>query len=125
MKGSARVKRSARTNTKIDLAVEKMPRPFELGAGYATYVLWAIGPDGQVDNLGEIKRSGFCIRFKDQRDDDAANVCTHSYRRAAFSRNTAKPGDNAGKYHCVNAKWKEGGHHARDSIFWQRERLFS
>src|SRR5207237_294231 len=59
MKGSARVKRSARSGTKIDLAVEKMPRPFELGAGYATYVLWAIGPDGQVDNLGEIKRSGF------------------------------------------------------------------
>jgi len=36
-----------------------MPRPFELGAGYATYVLWAIAPDGQVDNLGEIKRRGF------------------------------------------------------------------
>ncbi len=36
-----------------------MPRPFELGAGYATYVLWAISPDGQVDNLGEIKRRGF------------------------------------------------------------------
>src|SRR5690606_1081500 len=37
----------------------KMPRPFELGAGYATYVLWAISPDGQADNLGEIKRRGF------------------------------------------------------------------
>jgi outer membrane protein OmpA-like peptidoglycan-associated protein len=36
-----------------------MPRPFELGAGYATYVLWAISPNGQVDNLGEIKRRGF------------------------------------------------------------------
>jgi outer membrane protein OmpA-like peptidoglycan-associated protein len=35
-----------------------MPRPFELGAGYATYVLWAISPDGQVDNLGEVKRRG-------------------------------------------------------------------
>jgi outer membrane protein OmpA-like peptidoglycan-associated protein len=35
-----------------------MPRPFELGAGFATYVLWAISPDGQVDNLGEIKRRG-------------------------------------------------------------------
>src|SRR5437870_3564112 len=55
MKGSAKVRRSARTGTKVELAVEKMPRPFELGAGYATYVLWAIGPDGQVDNLGEIK----------------------------------------------------------------------
>jgi hypothetical protein len=36
-----------------------MPRPFELGAGYATYVLWAVSPDGQIDNLGEIKRRGF------------------------------------------------------------------
>ncbi len=36
-----------------------MPRPFELGRGYATYVLWAVSPDGQVANLGEIKRRGF------------------------------------------------------------------
>jgi outer membrane protein OmpA-like peptidoglycan-associated protein len=36
-----------------------MPRPFELGAGYATYVLWAVSPQGQADNLGEIKRRGF------------------------------------------------------------------
>lgn len=61
MKGSAHVKRSSRSGTKVELSVEKMPRPFELGAGYATYVLWAIGPDGQVDNLGEIKRSGFFV----------------------------------------------------------------
>lgn len=59
MKGDARVRRTGRSGTKVELSVSKMPRPFELGAGYATYVLWAIGPDGQVDNLGEIKRSGF------------------------------------------------------------------
>ncbi len=58
MKGDARVKRSSKTGTKIELSVEKMPRPFELGAGYATYVVWAISPDGQINNLGEIKRSG-------------------------------------------------------------------
>ncbi len=58
MKGDARVKRSTKTGTRIELSVEKMPRPFELGAGYATYVVWAISPDGQIDNLGEIKRSG-------------------------------------------------------------------
>lgn len=58
MKGSAKVKRTARSGTRIDLSVDKMPRPFELGAGYATYVLWAISPTGQADNLGEIKRSG-------------------------------------------------------------------
>ncbi len=59
MNGNAKIKRTSRNGTEIDVAVSKMPRPFELGAGYATYVLWAISPDGQVDNLGEIKRKGF------------------------------------------------------------------
>ncbi len=59
MSGEAKVKRTKRNGTEIDLAVNRMPRPFELGAGYATYVFWAISPDGQVDNLGEIKRRGF------------------------------------------------------------------
>jgi outer membrane protein OmpA-like peptidoglycan-associated protein len=59
MKGEARMKRTSKNGTEIELSVSKMPRPFELGAGYATYVLWAISPDGQADNLGEIKRRGF------------------------------------------------------------------
>lgn len=59
MKGDATIRRTARNGTEINLSVSKMPRPFELGRGYATYVLWAISPEGQVDNLGEIKRRGF------------------------------------------------------------------
>jgi outer membrane protein OmpA-like peptidoglycan-associated protein len=59
MKGEAKLRRTSRNGTEIELSVSKMPRPFELGAGYATYVLWAVSPDGQVDNLGEIKRRGF------------------------------------------------------------------
>lgn len=59
MKGEARIKRTSRNGTEIELSVSKMPRPFELGRGFATYVLWAVSPDGQVDNLGEIKRRGF------------------------------------------------------------------
>src|SRR5205085_6715465 len=59
MRGEAKVRRTSRNGTEIELSVSKMPRPFELGAGYATYVLWAISPNGQVDNLGEIKRRGF------------------------------------------------------------------
>jgi outer membrane protein OmpA-like peptidoglycan-associated protein len=59
MKGEARIKRTNRNGTQIELSVSKMPRPFELGAGYATYVLWAISPEGQAENLGEIKRRGF------------------------------------------------------------------
>jgi len=58
MKGEGRIKRTSKNGTEIEVTVSKMPRPFELGAGYATYVLWAISPDGQVDNLGEIKRRG-------------------------------------------------------------------
>lgn len=58
MKGEAKVKRTGRNGTRIELSVDKMPRPFELGAGYATYILWAISPTGVADNLGEIKRSG-------------------------------------------------------------------
>ena len=46
MKGEAKVKRTSRNGTEIELTVSKMPRPFELGAGYATYVLWAVSPDG-------------------------------------------------------------------------------
>src|SRR4051812_42748256 len=49
MKGSAKVKRTTRYGTKIELNVDNMPRPFELGAGYATYVVWAVSPEGQVD----------------------------------------------------------------------------
>lgn len=59
MKGEGRIKRTGKNGTEVEVTVSKMPRPFELGAGYATYVLWAISPDGQVDNLGEIKRRGF------------------------------------------------------------------
>ncbi|HXH69594.1 MAG TPA: OmpA family protein [Pyrinomonadaceae bacterium] len=59
MKGDAKIQRTKKNGTEINLSVSKMPRPFELGAGYATYVVWAISPDGQVDNLGEIKRRGF------------------------------------------------------------------
>ncbi len=58
MKGEGKIKRTAKNGTEIEVSVSKMPRPFELGAGYATYVLWAISPDGQVDNLGEVKRRG-------------------------------------------------------------------
>lgn len=59
MKGEAKIERTQKNGTEIQLSVSKMPRPFELGAGYATYVLWAISPNGQIDNLGEIKRRGF------------------------------------------------------------------
>jgi len=58
LKGEAKVKRAGRRGTRVELSIEDLPRASELGGIYTTYVLWAISPDGHVDNLGEIKRSG-------------------------------------------------------------------
>ena len=56
--GEAKVRRSGRRNTRVELDVDNLPRAFELGGVYTTYVLWAVSPEGHADNLGEIKRSG-------------------------------------------------------------------
>jgi outer membrane protein OmpA-like peptidoglycan-associated protein len=58
LKGSAKVKREGRRGTRVELAIDNLPRANELGGIYTTFVLWAISPDGRVDNLGEIKRGG-------------------------------------------------------------------
>ena len=58
LKGEAKVKRSGRRNTRVELEIENLPRAYELGGVYTTYVLWAVSPEGRADNLGEIKRSG-------------------------------------------------------------------
>lgn len=58
LKGEAKVKRAGRRGTRVEFSVEDLPRASELGGIYTTYVLWAIAPDGRVDSLGEIKRSG-------------------------------------------------------------------
>jgi len=61
LKGSAKVRRQGRRGTRVELHIENLPRAYELGGVYTTFVLWAISPDGHVDNLGEIKRSGSMI----------------------------------------------------------------
>jgi hypothetical protein len=58
LKGEAKVKRSGRRNTRVVLEIENLPRAYELGSVYTTFVLWAISPEGRADNLGEIKRGG-------------------------------------------------------------------
>src|SRR6478752_7150134 len=57
LKGEAKVKRAGRRGTRVELSIEDLPRASELGGIYTTYLLWAISPEGHVDNLGEIKRS--------------------------------------------------------------------
>jgi outer membrane protein OmpA-like peptidoglycan-associated protein len=58
LKGTAKVRRQGRRGTRVELNLDNLPRAYELGGVYTTFVLWAISPDGHVDNLGEIKRSG-------------------------------------------------------------------
>ena len=58
LKGAAKVRRQGRRGTRVELNLNNLPRAYELGGVYTTFVLWAISPDGHVDNLGEIKRSG-------------------------------------------------------------------
>ncbi|HKO42616.1 MAG TPA: OmpA family protein [Pyrinomonadaceae bacterium] len=58
LKGEAKVKRAGRRGTRVELSIDNLPRAHELGGIYTTFVLWAISPDGRVDNLGEIKRGG-------------------------------------------------------------------
>jgi outer membrane protein OmpA-like peptidoglycan-associated protein len=58
LKGEAKVRRAGRRGTRVEISIEDLPRASELGGIYATYILWAISPDGHVDNLGELKRSG-------------------------------------------------------------------
>jgi outer membrane protein OmpA-like peptidoglycan-associated protein len=58
LKGEAKVKRAGRRGTRVELKIDDLPRASELGGIYSTYILWAIAPDGRVDNMGEIKRSG-------------------------------------------------------------------
>jgi outer membrane protein OmpA-like peptidoglycan-associated protein len=61
LKGEAKVIRQGRRGTRVQLNIENMPRAIELGGIYTTFVLWAITPEGRVDNMGEIKRSGSVI----------------------------------------------------------------
>ena len=64
-KGEAKVERWRKRNTsEIDISIENMIPAFNYGADYNTYVLWAITPAGQVDNLGEFRLSGGSARLK-------------------------------------------------------------
>lgn len=51
--GKAEVKRSA-GRTRVKLEITNLDNPLSLGGYYTTYVFWAIAPEGQADNLGEL-----------------------------------------------------------------------
>ena len=63
--GEATVERWRKRNeSEIDITIENMIPAFNYGGDYTTYVLWAITPAGQVDNLGEFRLSGSTARLK-------------------------------------------------------------
>src|SRR5262249_4170298 len=51
--GKAEVKRK-QGRTRIRVEMRNLVNPQSLGAYYTTYVLWAISPEGQADNLAEM-----------------------------------------------------------------------
>lgn len=64
-RGEATVERWRKRNeTDIDIVIENMIPAFNYGGDYTTYVLWAITPAGQVENLGEFRLSGDTARKK-------------------------------------------------------------
>ena len=64
-RGDATVERWRKRNeSEIDITIENMIPAFNYGADFTTYVLWAITPAGQVDNLGEFRLSGGSARLK-------------------------------------------------------------
>lgn len=64
-RGEATVERWRKRNeSEIDITIENMIPAFNYGGDYTTYVLWAITPAGQVDNLGEFRLSGSSARLK-------------------------------------------------------------
>jgi outer membrane protein OmpA-like peptidoglycan-associated protein len=55
-RGEATVERWRKRNeSEIDLKIENMVPAYTYGGDYTTFVLWAITPAGQADNLGEFR----------------------------------------------------------------------
>ena len=55
--GKAEVKRTA-GRTRIKLEISNLEHPQGLSSYYTTYILWAVAPEGQADNLGELTATG-------------------------------------------------------------------
>jgi outer membrane protein OmpA-like peptidoglycan-associated protein len=64
-RGEATVERWRKRNeSEIDITIENMIPAFNYGGDFTTYVLWAITPAGQIENLGEFRLSGSTARLK-------------------------------------------------------------
>ncbi len=55
LKALAKIKREPKKGTKINIEASNLPQVFDFGSIYTTYILWAIGTDGSISRLGEMK----------------------------------------------------------------------
>src|SRR4051812_10720644 len=44
--------------TQVEIELDDMVPAYLLGADYTTYILWAVTPEGQVENMGEFRLTG-------------------------------------------------------------------
>lgn len=44
--------------TQVEIELDDMVPAYLLGADYTTYILWAVTPEGQVENMGEFRLNG-------------------------------------------------------------------
>src|ERR1044072_5854081 len=64
-RGEATVERWRKRNqTDIEISLSGMIPAYNFGGDYTTFVLWAITPAGQVDNLGEFRLKGDSAQLK-------------------------------------------------------------
>ncbi|MEW6128434.1 MAG: OmpA family protein [Acidobacteriota bacterium] len=64
-RGEATVERWRKRNqTDIEINLSNMIPAYNFGGDYTTFVLWAITPAGQVDNLGEFRLKGDSAQLK-------------------------------------------------------------
>jgi hypothetical protein len=60
--GRGELKREG-TVTRVKLEIDRIPASTTLGAALNTYVVWAISPEGILDNLGELDINGVKAQF--------------------------------------------------------------
>src|SRR4051812_24882019 len=60
--GRSELKREG-TVTRVKIDIDRVAAPSTLGAAFSTYVVWAITPEGVVDNLGEVDINGVKGQF--------------------------------------------------------------
>lgn len=49
--------------TRVRIEIDRIAAPSTLGPGLNTYVVWAISPEGVIDNLGELDLNGSRAQF--------------------------------------------------------------